>query len=119
MDWGNNMIFNISLVKDKTKKNRERILQKRIKKYQRELTSFIKSAMREGETWIGFSIQKADNLAFDAIKHILHKLHNVGYVINGKVNGTYYYECSDMLTLKTEDRKYTIDIKISWSEKEN
>ena len=112
------MIFNISLVKDKTKKNRERILQKLIKKYQREITNFIKKEMREGETGVRISTQSVDGLAFDAIKHVLNKLHNAGYVIKGRINDT-YYEGSNMFTLKTENRKYTVDIEISWAEEEN
>ena len=112
------MIFNVGLVRDKTKKNRERVFQKWIKKYQREITNFIKSAMREGETWVSLSAKSIDSVAFDAIKHVLNKLHNVGYVIRSKVNGT-YYEGSSLFTLRTEDRKYTVDFEINWSEKEN
>lgn len=113
------MIFNISLIKDKTKKNRERILQKLIKKYQRGIASFIKSEMKEGETWTRFSSNSSfEGVAFDALKHVLNKLYNAGYTIKGQINGT-YYEGPNMFTLKTEDRKYTVDIKISWAEKEN
>lgn len=106
------MIFNIGLIKDKTKKNRERILQKWIKKYQREITNFIKNKIRKGETWVGFSIQ-SDSVAFDALKHVLNKLHNAGYVVKSRVNGT-YYEGSNLFTLKTENRKYTVDFEIFW-----
>lgn len=113
------MIFNVSLVKDKTKKNRERILQKLIKKYQREIAGYIKSEMKEGETWVRFSSDSSfEGVSFDALKHVLNKLYNAGYTIKGQINGT-YYEGSNMFTFKTEDRKYTVDIKISWAEKEN
>ena len=113
------MIFNISLVKDKTKKNRERILQKLIKKYQRKITSFIKSEMKKGETWVRFhNDSNFEGVSFDALKHVLNKLYDAGYTIKGQINGS-YYEGPNMFTFKTEDRKYTVDIKISWSEKEN
>lgn len=113
------MIFNVGLVKDKTKKNRERILQKFIKKYQREIAGYIKSEMRKGETWVRFSSGSYfEGVAFDALKHVLNKLYNAGYTIKGQINGT-YYEGPNMFTLKTEGRKYTVDIKISWSEEEN
>ena len=113
------MIFNVSLVKDKTKKNRERILQKLIKKYQREIASYIKSEMKKGETLVSFSSDPIfEGIAFDALKHVLNKLYNAGYTIKGRINGT-YYEGSNIITLKTEDRKYTVNIEISWAEKEN
>ena len=113
------MIFNIGLVKDKTKKNRERIIQKLIKKYQREIASYIKSEMKKGETWVRFSsTPNFEGISFDALKYVLNKLYNAGYTIKGQINGT-YYEGSNIITLKTEDRKYTVDIEISWAEKEN
>ena len=113
------MIFNVGLIKDKTKKNRERILQKLIKKYQREIAGYIKSEMKKGETWIIFSSDSVfEGISFDALKHVLNKFYNAGYTIKGQINGT-YYEGLNMFTLKTEDRKYTVNIKISWSEEEN
>ena len=113
------MIFNVGLVKDKTKKNRERILQKLIKKYQRKIAGYIRSEIKEGETWVRFSSDsKFEGVAFDALKHVLNKLYNAGYTIKGQINGT-YYEGPNMFTLKTEDRNYIVDIKISWSEEEN
>lgn len=113
------MIFNIGLVKNKTKKNRERILQKLIKKYQRKIAGYIKSEMKEGETWVRFSSDSSfEGVSFDALKHVLNKLYNAGYTIKGQINGT-YYEGPNMFTFKTEDRKYTVDIKISWAEEEN
>jgi hypothetical protein len=113
------MIFNVNLVKDKTKKNRERILQKLIKKYQREIAGYIKSEMKKGETWVTISgDSNFEGVAFDALKHVLNKLYNAGYTIKGWINGT-YYEGLNIFTLKTEDREYTVDIEISWSEEEN
>lgn len=114
------MIFNVGLVKDKTKKNRERILQKLIKKYQRNITNFIKSEMKKGETWVRFHNDSTNfqGISFEALKHVLSKLYSAGYTIKGQINGT-YYEGSNIITLKTEDRKYTVDIEISWTEKEN